>query len=201
MPDWDAAYRGAREPLFGDAPTEFVRQVVERVDFQARSALCLADGDGRNGRWLAKQGVDVTAIDLSSVATEQALAKDEAAGVRVRRLVGDLASWQFASEDHWDAVFLIFLQCESQVRNAIAADACRHLNPGGWFVAEGFSVCREETDLLGPKDPDLLYDTAELKVACGELQIIECRSVLTDLKEGVRHQGKAAVVRFLARRN
>lgn len=200
MPDWDAAYRNAAEPLFGGEPSDFVREVVTRPDFRANSALCLADGDGRNGRWLAEQGLAVTAIDLSSVATEQALSKDKAAGVSVQRLTGDLADWKFSLKDSWDAVFLIFLQCESRVRNCIATEACRHLNPGGWFVGEGFSVDRAEDDLLGPKHSDLLYDTADLEKACSGLQILEAGTTLVELHEGVRHQGRAAIARFLAKR-
>ncbi|MAI44793.1 MAG: class I SAM-dependent methyltransferase [Hyphomicrobiaceae bacterium TMED74] len=200
MPDWDAAYRNAAEPLFGGEPSDFVREVVTRPDFRANSALCLADGDGRNGRWLAEQGLAVTAIDLSPVATEQALSKDKAAGVSVQRLTGDLADWKFSLKDSWDAVFLIFLQCESRVRNCIATEACRHLNPGGWFVGEGFSVDRAEDDLLGPKHSDLLYDTADLEKACSGLQILEAGTTLVELHEGVRHQGRAAIARFLAKR-
>lgn len=200
MPDWDAAYRNAAEPLFGGEPSDFVREVVTRPDFRANSALCLADGDGRNGRWLAEQGLAVTAIDLSPVATEQALSKDKAAGVSVQRLTGDLADWKFSLKDSWDAVFLIFLQCESRVRNCIATEACRHLNPGGWFVGEGFSVDRAEDDLLGPKHSDLLYDTADLEKACSGLEILEAGTTLVELHEGVRHQGRAAIARFLAKR-
>jgi len=200
LPDWDAAYRESPQPLFGGEPSEFVRQVSERHEFNAESALFLADGDGRNGRWLASTGVKVTAIDLSSVATEQALANDQVANVSVARAVGDLENWQFDEHDRWDAVFLIFLQCESRVRNAIVRAACRHLSPGGWFVAEGFSVDREATGMLGPKDPDLLYNISDLKAACKGLHIVEAGTLVSDLNEGVRHQGKAAVARLVARR-
>lgn len=200
VPDWDAAYREAPQPLFGGQPSEFVRRVIERQDCHIQSALCLADGDGRNGRWLAMQGVNVTAIDLSEVATEQALAKDRAAGVIVSRFVGDLEHWRFQESDRWDAVFLIFLQCESRVRNAIAAEACRHLLPGGWFVAEGFSAERGDAGLLGPKDPDLLYSIASLQEACRGLRVLEAGTITTELNDGVRHQGRAALARLLARR-
>ena len=200
LPDWNAAYRNAAEPLFGGEPSDFVREVATRPDFHAKSALCLADGDGRNGRWLAGQGLAVTAIDLSSVATEQALNKDKVAGASVQRLTGDLADWQFSPEDSWDAAFIIFLQCESRVRNRIATEACRHLNPGGWFVGEGFSIDRAEDDLLGPKHSDLLYNTADLAEACSGLRILNAGTTLIELHEGVRHQGKAAIARFLAKR-
>jgi 2-polyprenyl-3-methyl-5-hydroxy-6-metoxy-1,4-benzoquinol methylase len=46
--------------------------------------LCVADGEGRNSVWLAKQGMQVDAFDLSEVALKKAiaLAKEEAAQVQ-----------------------------------------------------------------------------------------------------------------------
>ena len=66
MPDWNKAYREADAPLFGDEPTDFVRAVTTRPAFDCRTALCLADGDGRNSRWLARRGLAVTAVDMSA---------------------------------------------------------------------------------------------------------------------------------------
>ena len=93
MVDWDKRYSEAAEPLFGDDPNNYVIQTIVRPDFQVTSALCLADGDGRNGRFLARRGIQVTAVELSGVATGFARAKDQGAGVRVERVQGDLAVW------------------------------------------------------------------------------------------------------------
>src|SRR3546814_18397233 len=64
---WDKRYRAATAPLFGEAPNEYLRMVCARSDFAARSVLCLADGDGRNGCWLAARGLAVTALDVPAV--------------------------------------------------------------------------------------------------------------------------------------
>src|SRR3546814_2833628 len=73
---WDKRYRAATAPLFGEAPNEYLRMVCARSDFAARSVLCLADGDGRIGCWLAARGLAVTALDVSAVATEKARTLD-----------------------------------------------------------------------------------------------------------------------------
>ncbi len=203
MPDWDKAYRETQAPLFGDMPTEFVRAVVGRADFLGagvRRVLCLADGDGRNGRWLAKRGFEVTAIDLSSVATEQAVAKDRVAGVSVERRVADLADWRPDHEARWDAVFVIFLQCPSAVRNGAIGRACEHLEAGGWLVVEGFSRRRSSAGMLGPKDDDLLYDAVDIVAASGGMTVIEALEGIAWLSEGSRHRGYGDVVRLIARR-
>ena len=68
--------------------------VCARSDFAARRVLCLADGDGRNGAWLAGRGLAVTAVDVSAVANEKAQALDRSRGVSVTRITADLAEWR-----------------------------------------------------------------------------------------------------------
>ena len=82
---WDRRYRAAVAPPFGEAPNDYLRMICAHQDFTARSALCLADGDGRNGAWLAGQGLAVTAVDVSAVATDRPRA---GAGRAARRLGG-----------------------------------------------------------------------------------------------------------------
>ena len=200
MPDWDKAYGEATEPLFGNQQTDFVRAVASRPDFAARSALCLADGDGRNSRWLALNGLSVTAVDISAVATDLATALDRQAMLDIDRLVADLELWKPAPEERWDAVFVIYLQCESVVRSAAIATACRHLNDGGWLVAEGFARQRSTQAGLGPANPDLLYDIDELHQAASGLKEVEAQINSLHLSDGVRHQGLADVVTFAARK-
>lgn len=200
MVDWNKRYTETDSRLFGDQPNEYVREVLARSDFQPRTALCLADGDGRNSGWLAEQSLTVTAVDISSVATEQALAHDRARGVSVERIVADLADWQPPAGRQWDAVFILYLQCESDVRIRIFRDAVRALPDGGWIVAEGFSGGSGEVGRLGPKMPDLLYSLPALTKALDNCRIIEAFEGRTWLDEGTKHQGDAHVIRILAQR-
>jgi hypothetical protein len=197
---WDTRYRAASEPLFGEAPNEYLRMICARSEFAPRRVLCLADGDGRNGAWLAGQGLAVTAMDVSAVATENALALDRRRGVTVLRHTADLATWQPPPGEAWDAVFLIYLQGPSKLRLRALSLAVSALAPGGWLVVEGFAKAQALRPEMGPDDPDRLYGLAELHRAAAGLQVIEalCGEVL--LEEGPRHRGLAEVVRFAARR-
>lgn len=201
MADWNKSYANAETRLFGDTPNEYMREVLARSDVTPKTVLCLADGDGRNGSWLAARGYTVTAVDISEVATEQALAHDAALGVEVERIVADLATWTPDGRT-WDAAFLIFLQCEAEVRNHAASVAANALSPGGWFAAEGFAPSNNDGDSdLGPGKPDLLYERDDLIAALGDgMQIVESFKGWTFLKEGKRHQGKGRVLRLLAQR-
>jgi hypothetical protein len=197
---WDKRYRAAAEPPFGEAPNEYLRMVCARTDFAARSALCLADGDGRNGRWLAAQGLAVTAVDVSAVATEKALALDARQGVSVERITADLADWAPEAGRTWEAVFIIYLQSAWPVRRRALEVGAAALAPGGWLVVEGFSKAQGARPEMGPDDPDRLYDLAELHEALPALQVVEALAGRVLLSEGTRHRGDAEVVRFAARR-
>lgn len=199
MVDWDKRYADAEAPLFGGAANNYVVQTVARADFGARSALCIADGDGRNGRYLARQGLDVTGVDISTIGTEQAIALDEADGVKVERVAADLAQWQPKPERCWGAVFLIYLHCEEQVRRRAVALAAAHLEPGGWFVAEGFAANFSDGPRMGPGNTSLLYDAAEFDQWLPGFELIEALTGVIRLQEGSKHQGLAQVVRYTAR--
>jgi len=139
MADWDAKYAGRSTGLFGDEPNEYLRQIVARSEFAASSALCLADGDGRNGRWLAARGLDVTAVDISEIAAANAAAFDRQTGLAVERVVADLANWAPPDGRVWDAVFLFYLQCDAPTRLRALKLASQALARNGWFVLEAFA--------------------------------------------------------------
>jgi 2-polyprenyl-3-methyl-5-hydroxy-6-metoxy-1,4-benzoquinol methylase len=70
--------------IFGRAPNEYLQTQAKRYLKKGDTVLCVADGEGRNSVWLAKQGMQVDAFDLSEVALSKAisLAKEEAAQVQ-----------------------------------------------------------------------------------------------------------------------
>ena len=63
---WQQRY-STPDYTFGREPNEFLvscRPLLPR----SGKALAVADGEGRNGVWLAKQGLDVLSIDFSPAA-------------------------------------------------------------------------------------------------------------------------------------
>lgn len=200
MVDWDKRYSDADASMFGRAPNNYVVQTAARPDFVARSALCLADGDGRNGRYLAQAGLAVTGVDISGVATKLAIAQDASANVAVERITADLADWQPPADQRWDTAFLIYLHCERAVRQRAVEQAAQHLAPRGWFIAEGFAPDHGDGPRMGPPDADLLYDVADFDRWLNGFELIEAFKGTIRLQEGSRHQGLAQVVRYAARK-
>lgn len=200
MTKWNQKYAASDARLFGDQPNGALASIVPELNPAPQTVLCLADGDGRDGTWLAQRGYRVTAIDLSEVGTARAIAYDQAAGVQVERIVADLAVWNPKDDQRWDLITLAFLQCESSVRQRVISQFAQWLNPGGFFVLEGFSTKGLDTATEGPKDAELLYELASVRRWTKGLTIHQCDDSLIELAQGTAHQGVGHVIRLLGQR-
>src|SRR5471032_171249 len=79
---WNQRF-AAEDYVFGTAPNEFL---VSQKHLLRRggAALAVADGEGRNGVFLAEQGLDVLSVDFSDVAQDKARALAKSRGVSLR---------------------------------------------------------------------------------------------------------------------
>ncbi len=199
MAKWDEKYAGAPDGLFGSEPNMYLCEVAGRPDFNPKTGLCIADGDGRNSRFLANRGLAMTAVDLSAVACENGRRFDADAGVSVERIAGDVTQWRPEAGRFWEAVFLFYLQAPTAERMAALALADAAVASGGWIVIEGFGK-HGGGDQLGPGQEDLLYSLDEIHAALPDIDVVESLSGLVRLDEGGRHQGLGGVVRFAGRK-
>ncbi|MFN7356633.1 MAG: SAM-dependent methyltransferase, partial [Pseudanabaena sp.] len=60
---WDERFSGL-EYVYGTEPNDFLVSVASKIS--QGKILCLADGEGRNGTYLATLGYDVVAVEGSS---------------------------------------------------------------------------------------------------------------------------------------
>jgi len=88
---WDADYRASRPPAWDiGRPADELRRVVSEGTVRKCRAVDLCSGSGSDAIYLARQGFDVTAIDLAPTALGQAEQKARRAGVRVRWVLADV---------------------------------------------------------------------------------------------------------------
>src|SRR5512146_1691877 len=104
---WDERYAG-EDYHFGTAPNAFLESQHELLK-PGMSCLAVADGEGRNGVWLAQQGLEVLSVDASPVALAKANNLAEQRGVQMRFELADLTRWEW-SEDRFDVIVAIFIQ-------------------------------------------------------------------------------------------
>jgi SAM-dependent methyltransferase len=195
---WDARFAGEGYH-FGTAPNVFLAS-QERLLRPGMSALCVADGEGRNSVWLAKHGVRVTAFDISPVGVEKArrLARDT--GVAVDYSIADINAWDWDAA-RYDLVVVIFIQFLAPAERARVFDGiARAVAPGGHLVVQGYRPRQVEYGTGGPPVPENMYTEALLREAFGHFEILHLVEHDDDLSEGPRHSGMSALVDLVARK-
>jgi cyclopropane fatty-acyl-phospholipid synthase-like methyltransferase len=194
---WNKRYAGDAY-LFGEAPNAFLasQTVLLRPGMKV---LAVADGEGRNGVWLAKQRLDVTAVDFSPVALgkSQKLAARE--GVAVKTECADVLTWNWGLA-RFDLVVVIFIQFGPGER-AIFFDRLRAaLKPGGLVMLQAYTPKQLEYRTGGPPQLDHLYTEAMLRELFAGYTILQLREHEDVLREGKRHVGRSALIDLIARK-
>ena len=134
---WDERY-STDDYLYGTEPNDFLREQVQRLGPPPRRVLCLADGEGRNGVYLAGLGHAVTSVDASRVGLAKAARLAEAKGVALEILHADLTEHVFPAEA-FDAVVSIFCHVPEAGRPHLHRQVARTLKPGGLLVLEAYT--------------------------------------------------------------
>jgi methyl halide transferase len=87
---WEERYRTGDTPWDTGQPSTELQRVVALEHIGPCRAIELGCGTGTNAIWLAKQGFEVTAVDLSSAAVSQARERAASEGVNVSFLCADV---------------------------------------------------------------------------------------------------------------
>jgi len=89
-PDWENRYQQGDTPWITQQPSRELARVLEEYEIPRGRALELGCGDGVNAVFLARQGFDVSAVDVSPTAIQQARGLADRAGVSVDFQVADV---------------------------------------------------------------------------------------------------------------
>src|SRR5689334_7267734 len=102
---------------FGTAPNAFLASQAHLLK-PGQTALSIADGEGRNGVFLAERGLDVLAIDFSPPALAKARELAASRGVSIRSEQADMLAWSWpvAQFDVIAAIFIQFATAEERPR-------------------------------------------------------------------------------------
>ena len=193
---WDARF-GAEEYVFGTEPNEFLAAEAGRLR-RGWKALVLADGEGRNGVWLARQGLSVTTVDFSLNGIAKARLLAERHGVAIQAVLADLNRWDWP-EASFDLVVGVFMQVFGPAeRDPIFARMKRALKPGGLLLLQGYRPEQIGYGTGGPSTPENLYTEELLRAAFADLLIIALRSHDSIIHEGNGHNGMSALIELVA---
>lgn len=185
--------------LFGTAPNAWLREHAG-VWQPGQRVLSVADGEGRNSVWLARQGLVVDAFDIAEVGVAKARRLAAEQGVSVNYTVSDCDAYPWP-DDAYDGVAAIFVQfADPALRTRLFGHIRRCLNPGGTLVLQGYTPKQLEYRTGGPPFESHLYTEALLREAFGDMAWVEWREYEAELAEGNGHRGHSALIGLVAQR-
>lgn len=151
---WDARYRQERRPAWDTGrPASELKRMVEQKVLRPCRIVELGCGSGVNAVYLAKQGFEVTAIDVSPTALQAAEERAKKAGVKVNCIQADVLN-----PPHLEPFDLIFDRgCYHGVRRQNAGAYLKTLKelcrPGGKVLILAGNA-NEPGDRYGPPRVD-----------------------------------------------
>lgn len=194
-PFWDQRY-DTEDYIFGTQANDFLQATAPQAT-PGMTALVPADGEGRNGVYLASLGYQVTTLDISTKAVEKASKLAATHGVELDARVADLFSWEWPT-DAYDLICICFSHMLPEQNPDFIRRALRALKPAGRLIIEGYHVSQMDFCSGGPRNPAMLYSRHLMQEILAEAKIILMQETRRQLAEGPRHQGEAATLQLIA---
>jgi 2-polyprenyl-3-methyl-5-hydroxy-6-metoxy-1,4-benzoquinol methylase len=194
---WNQRF-AADDYVFGTAPNQFLaaqKHLLRRGD----TALAVADGEGRNGVFLAEQGLDVLSVDLAEKGIDKARRLAASRGVPLRIEHADIFAWEPGQS--FDVIAGIFIQFATPPqRTALFAKFVEWLKPGATLILQGYRPEQIAYATGGPRQAENLYTADMLRSAFAALTIVHLREHDDVILEGNGHAGMSALIDLVARK-
>ncbi len=133
----------------------------------------VAGGQGRHALYLAERKWQVTLLDISEVAIQQAHSRAADRGVQIDSAVAECTEFDLGREQ-FDLIVVFFYLERDLFPTLFAA-----LKPGGFLIYKTFTV--EQRDLPGgPTKTEHLLKPNELLWAFGQMHIVHYRETIAE---------------------
>ena len=180
---------------YGTEPNDYLVAMSDQLPKDR--ILCLAEGEGRNAVWLAEQGHDVTAVDLSEVGLEKAKKLAKLRKVNIKTVHADLNIFDIGCQQ-WGAIISIFAHMPADMRMNLHQRCVTGLKTGGVFLLEAYTPLQLEYRTGGPPTVDMMMDVPSLTTELAGLEFLHLQERIRKVNEGQYHNGTGAVVQVLA---
>jgi ubiquinone/menaquinone biosynthesis C-methylase UbiE len=196
---WEARY-AVPDYAFGKEPNYFLASCKPLLPRSGR-ALAVADGEGRNGVWLAEQGLDVLSIDFSPAAQNKARALATERNLsRIEFVQTDVHNWAYP-DAAFEVVVEIFTQFSTPAERPLKwAGMRRALKSGGLLILQGYTPKQLDYGTGGPKEIEQLYTRAMLEKEFGDFRELTTTEEEREIHEGTSHGGMSAMIGLTGRK-
>ncbi|QQS48251.1 MAG: class I SAM-dependent methyltransferase [Acidobacteriota bacterium] len=191
---WDERY-STEDYAYGTEPNGFLEAHFKWIP--KGKVLSLAEGEGRNAVFLAKQGYDVTAVDSSQVGLNKAGKLAEENGVVVELIQADLADYDLG-ENKWDGIVSIFCPLPSTIRKSLYQKIEVALRQNGVFLLEAYTPDQLKHGTGGGSSADTMQTKESLSRELAGLKFKHLIELEREVIEGIYHTGIGAVVQAIA---
>src|SRR5258706_3146589 len=198
---WNDRY-SKNEFAYGVQPNNYLKEQVEKLP--VGTILFPAEGEGRNAVFAAKLGWIVSAFDISVEGRNKALRLAQSNNVTIDYQVGELQTLNY-NTGQFDAIALIYAHFPADIKSHYHKALDKYLRKDGILIFEAFSkrhidyIAKNEK-VGGPKEIAMLFSIDELKLDFANYEIIELTEKEIELSEGLFHNGKGSVIRFIGRK-
>lgn len=191
---WEQRYTSGEVPPWDTGrPSAELRRQLGELKLTPCRTLELGCGTGTNAVWLAQQGFDVTAIDISPTAIARAVQRAADAGVSVKFIVADVTRMPDLGEPF---SFFFDRGCYHAVRRTDAAGFLRELDRVTAPGAIGIVLTGNAREERKPGPPVVTEET--IRNELGSLfDVLSLHEFRFDQEEpdGHRHLGWSVVLR------
>lgn len=191
---WNERY-AHKDFAYGKEANDFLKAQPIGSDLKV---LCLAEGEGRNGVYLAKLGNEVTCMDYSESGLQKAGQLALENSVSITCVCADLGEVQLES-GQWDLIVAIFAHFPKPIKQHIWPQIYGSLKPGGKLLMEVYDLEQLRFGTGGPQHADLLYSKDELiDMLSGDFTSLQIEKVYREVQEGNYHNGASATLQVIA---
>jgi 2-polyprenyl-3-methyl-5-hydroxy-6-metoxy-1,4-benzoquinol methylase len=194
---WNDRYTES-EFAYGKEPNQFLKEHIHL--FPKGKVLFVAEGEGRNAVFAAKNGLQVYAFDYSYSGQKKAMVLASENNVIIDYEVSDVLQLSY-EKNSFDAIVFIFAHFPSDIRKKAHEELLSLVKPNGKVLFEAFEKEQIYYTSGGPKDSTMLFSEDEVRNEFVDITFDFLKTELVILNEGPYHQGEGKVIRFIGTKN
>ena len=180
---WDERFR-KKEFAFGKEANPFLKRHIALLP--KGKALDIATGEGRNAIFLAQNGFDVEAVDISKMGLRKARKLAEEMGVKIRTFNVDLDTYQI-KKGQYDLIANFYF-----LKRSLIPKIKKGLKKGGRVIFETYLLEHRNLGTGGPKETKYFLKPNELLRLFDGFRILRYREGI--FREGGKRKAIASLI-------